>query len=196
MRVGETATFRCRIYSGAQPVRLEWKVANNQHLPGTKHFCTSAKFHYLYYLTLGLLNIIILKTPWLNFTADNVKVSRDGSVITIVNVRPENHGSYRCVASNPFGITHTVVSVIVKGKKAQEHVCAFTGVLRLWRRAPPSGRALQLFVYPQTLLWPSSPPLGPYGSGRVNPSTWNARHPESPAPLFHGTGWTVTVRPC
>uniref|UniRef100_H3D4F7 Heparan sulfate proteoglycan 2 n=1 Tax=Tetraodon nigroviridis TaxID=99883 RepID=H3D4F7_TETNG len=78
VRVGETATFRCRIYSGAQPVRLEWKVANNQHLP------------------------------------DNVKVSRDGSVITIVNVRPENHGSYRCVASNPFGITHTVVSVIVK----------------------------------------------------------------------------------
>lgn len=60
----------------------------------------------------------------LNFTADNVKVSRDGSLITIASVRPENHGPYRCVASNPFGITHTIVSVIVKGKeKAQEKVC-------------------------------------------------------------------------
>lgn len=43
-------------------------------------------------------------------------MSPDGSVITIVNVRPENHGAYRCVASNPFGITHTIVSLIVKGK--------------------------------------------------------------------------------
>ncbi|XP_029690402.1 basement membrane-specific heparan sulfate proteoglycan core protein isoform X5 [Takifugu rubripes] len=78
VRVGETATFRCRVYSGAQPVRLEWKVANSQHLP------------------------------------DNVKLSRDGSVITIVNVQPDNHGTFRCVASNPFGITHTIVSLIVK----------------------------------------------------------------------------------
>lgn len=37
VRVGETATFRCRVYSGAQPVRLEWKAATNQHLPGHKH---------------------------------------------------------------------------------------------------------------------------------------------------------------
>lgn len=55
----------------------------------------------------------------LNFTADNVKVSRDGSIITIVNVQPENHGPYRCVASNLFGITHAIVSVIVKGKTAR-----------------------------------------------------------------------------
>lgn len=53
VRVGETATFRCRVYSGAQPVRLEWKVANNQQLSGNnhtfvkapeEHFRTSAKF--------------------------------------------------------------------------------------------------------------------------------------------------------
>uniref|UniRef100_A0A8C4GJP6 Heparan sulfate proteoglycan 2 n=1 Tax=Dicentrarchus labrax TaxID=13489 RepID=A0A8C4GJP6_DICLA len=78
VRVGESASFRCRVYSGAQPVRLEWKLANNQPLP------------------------------------DNVKVGPDGSVITIVSVRPMNHGAYRCVASNPFGITHTIVSLIVK----------------------------------------------------------------------------------
>lgn len=49
--------------------------------------------------------------------SDNVKLSRDGSIITIVNVQPHNHGTFRCVASNPFGITHTIVSLIVKGKK-------------------------------------------------------------------------------
>ncbi|KAM3617456.1 uncharacterized protein V6R79_006391 [Siganus canaliculatus] len=78
VRVGESASFRCRVYSGAQPVRLEWKLASNQALP------------------------------------DNVKVGPDGSVITINNVRPANHGAYRCVASNQFGITHTIVSLIVK----------------------------------------------------------------------------------
>lgn len=62
----------------------------------------------------------MLKRALLNFTADNVKVSRDGSIITIVNVQPGNHGPYRCVASNPFGITHTIVSVIVKGKKGEQ----------------------------------------------------------------------------
>uniref|UniRef100_A0A8C4GKG4 Heparan sulfate proteoglycan 2 n=1 Tax=Dicentrarchus labrax TaxID=13489 RepID=A0A8C4GKG4_DICLA len=53
---------------------------------------------------------------FLHVSADNVKVGPDGSVITIVSVRPMNHGAYRCVASNPFGITHTIVSLIVKGK--------------------------------------------------------------------------------
>ncbi|XP_069382459.1 basement membrane-specific heparan sulfate proteoglycan core protein isoform X24 [Paralichthys olivaceus] len=78
VRVGESASFRCRVYSGAQPVRLEWKLANNQPLP------------------------------------DNIKVSSDGSVMTISSAHPVNHGAYRCVASNPFGITHTIVSLIVK----------------------------------------------------------------------------------
>lgn len=37
VRVGESASFRCRVYSGAQPVRLEWKLASNQPLPGNNH---------------------------------------------------------------------------------------------------------------------------------------------------------------
>ncbi|XP_061591358.1 basement membrane-specific heparan sulfate proteoglycan core protein isoform X3 [Cololabis saira] len=78
VRVGESASFKCGLYSGAQPVRLEWKLASNQPLP------------------------------------ENVKVSPDGSVITINNVHSMNHGAYRCVASNPFGITHSIVSLIVK----------------------------------------------------------------------------------
>ncbi|XP_047235897.1 basement membrane-specific heparan sulfate proteoglycan core protein isoform X4 [Girardinichthys multiradiatus] len=82
VRVGESATFRCQVYSGAQPVRLEWKLANNQPLP------------------------------------DNVRVNSDGSIITISNARSKNHGTYRCVASNPFGITQTIVSLIVKESPA------------------------------------------------------------------------------
>ncbi|KAM9343546.1 basement membrane-specific heparan sulfate proteoglycan core protein [Pholidichthys leucotaenia] len=78
VRVGESATFKCKVYSGAQPVRLEWKLANNQPLP------------------------------------DNVKVGPDGSVITIFNARSINHGAYRCVASNLFGMTHTIVSLTIK----------------------------------------------------------------------------------
>lgn len=55
--------------------------------------------------------------------ADNVKVGADGSVITITDARPLNHGAYRCVASNLFGITHTIVSLIVKGKAhLQTHI--------------------------------------------------------------------------
>lgn len=37
VRVGESASFRCKVYSGAQPVRLEWKLASNQPLPGNNH---------------------------------------------------------------------------------------------------------------------------------------------------------------
>ncbi|KAM6977222.1 basement membrane-specific heparan sulfate proteoglycan core protein [Aplochiton taeniatus] len=79
VRQGETASFRCKVYSGAQPVRLEWKLSTNQPLP------------------------------------ENVKVNTDGSVITIVNARPSNQGTFRCVASNLFGITQSIVSLIVKG---------------------------------------------------------------------------------
>ncbi|XP_034151976.1 basement membrane-specific heparan sulfate proteoglycan core protein isoform X5 [Esox lucius] len=78
VRKGESASFRCRVYSGAQPVRLEWKLSNNQPLP------------------------------------DNVNVGPDGSVLTISGVRSSNQGTYRCVASNLFGITQSIVSLIVR----------------------------------------------------------------------------------
>ncbi|RXM95384.1 Basement membrane-specific heparan sulfate proteoglycan core protein, partial [Acipenser ruthenus] len=76
---GQSASFRCRVYSGAQPIRIEWKMANNQPL------------------------------------LDNVKMTQDGSVITISNTHHGNQGAYRCVASNPFGITHSIVSLLVQG---------------------------------------------------------------------------------
>ncbi|KAK7132379.1 hypothetical protein R3I93_018809 [Phoxinus phoxinus] len=78
VKKGETASFRCRVHSGAQPVRLEWKPANNQPM------------------------------------SDNVKLGPDNSVMTITNAQAKNQGTYRCVASNLFGMTHSIVSLIVR----------------------------------------------------------------------------------
>ncbi|XP_023812628.1 basement membrane-specific heparan sulfate proteoglycan core protein isoform X9 [Oryzias latipes] len=75
---GKSTSFRCKVYGGAEPVKLEWKMANNQPLPV------------------------------------NAKVSPDGSVLTITNARRENYGPYRCIASNLFGVTQSIVSLIVK----------------------------------------------------------------------------------
>ncbi|XP_067302205.1 basement membrane-specific heparan sulfate proteoglycan core protein isoform X7 [Pseudorasbora parva] len=78
VKQGESASFRCRVHSGAQPVRLEWKPTNSQPLP------------------------------------DNVKFGPDNSVMTITNAQAKNQGTYRCVASNLFGMTHSIVSLIVR----------------------------------------------------------------------------------
>ncbi|XP_029434740.1 basement membrane-specific heparan sulfate proteoglycan core protein isoform X5 [Rhinatrema bivittatum] len=79
VRHGENATFKCRIHDGAQPIRIEWKMAHNQPLQ------------------------------------ENVKISPNGSVITIVGARHNNQGAYRCVASNPYGIAHSIVNLMVQG---------------------------------------------------------------------------------
>ncbi|XP_026547137.1 basement membrane-specific heparan sulfate proteoglycan core protein-like, partial [Notechis scutatus] len=62
-------------------------------------------------------------TPPLNITwklpnnrlLDNVRISPNGSAITISNARLENHGAYRCVVSNQFGIANSLVNVLVQG---------------------------------------------------------------------------------
>ncbi|XP_040320111.1 basement membrane-specific heparan sulfate proteoglycan core protein isoform X10 [Herpailurus yagouaroundi] len=46
---------------------------------------------------------------------DNVHISPNGSIITIVGTRPSNHGAYRCVASNAYGVAQSVVSLSVHG---------------------------------------------------------------------------------
>ncbi|KAL1250062.1 hypothetical protein QQF64_021067, partial [Cirrhinus molitorella] len=78
VKQGDSASFRCRVHSGAQPVRLEWKPTNNLPLP------------------------------------DNVKIGTDNSVMTITNAQAKNQGTYRCVASNLFGMTHSIASLIVR----------------------------------------------------------------------------------
>lgn len=47
---------------------------------------------------------------------DNVHVSPNGSIITIVGARPSNHGAYRCVASNAYGVAQSVVNLNVYGE--------------------------------------------------------------------------------
>ncbi|XP_035881390.1 basement membrane-specific heparan sulfate proteoglycan core protein isoform X12 [Phyllostomus discolor] len=49
---------------------------------------------------------------------DNVHISPNGSVITIVGARPSNHGTYRCVASNVYGVAQSVVNLNVHGPPA------------------------------------------------------------------------------
>ncbi|KAM5247632.1 basement membrane-specific heparan sulfate proteoglycan core protein isoform 2-T2 [Ctenodactylus gundi] len=46
---------------------------------------------------------------------DNVHISPNGSIITIVGARPSNHGTYRCMASNAYGVAQSVVNLNVHG---------------------------------------------------------------------------------
>uniref|UniRef100_A0A8C2AGW3 Cell adhesion molecule-related/down-regulated by oncogenes n=1 Tax=Cyprinus carpio TaxID=7962 RepID=A0A8C2AGW3_CYPCA len=45
---------------------------------------------------------------------DNVKIGPDNSVMTITNAQAKHQGTYRCMASNQFGVTHSIASLIVK----------------------------------------------------------------------------------
>uniref|UniRef100_A0A673N5J0 Cell adhesion molecule-related/down-regulated by oncogenes n=1 Tax=Sinocyclocheilus rhinocerous TaxID=307959 RepID=A0A673N5J0_9TELE len=95
VKQGELASFRCRVHSGAQPVRLEWKPTNNLPLP------------------------------------DNVKIGPDNSVMTITNAQAKNQGTYRCVASNLFGMTHSIASLIVRGITTIDAVVTPAGPVRI-----------------------------------------------------------------
>ncbi|XP_043356008.1 basement membrane-specific heparan sulfate proteoglycan core protein isoform X9 [Dermochelys coriacea] len=46
---------------------------------------------------------------------DNVKISPNGSVITISRARPSNQGAYRCLAFNRYGVANSVVNLMVQG---------------------------------------------------------------------------------
>uniref|UniRef100_A0A8C8S4Q0 Heparan sulfate proteoglycan 2 n=1 Tax=Pelusios castaneus TaxID=367368 RepID=A0A8C8S4Q0_9SAUR len=46
---------------------------------------------------------------------DNVKISPNGSVISISRARPSNQGPYRCVAANRYGVANSVVNLMVQG---------------------------------------------------------------------------------
>ena len=64
------------------------------------------------------------RTPSLtvpSLTPDNVRISPNGSIITIVGTRPSNHGAYRCVASNAYGVAQSVVNLSVHGESLQPH---------------------------------------------------------------------------
>ncbi|XP_027764587.1 basement membrane-specific heparan sulfate proteoglycan core protein, partial [Empidonax traillii] len=46
---------------------------------------------------------------------DNVKISTNGSVISITGAHVGNQGAYHCVASNRFGVASSVVNLVVQG---------------------------------------------------------------------------------
>ncbi|XP_072011491.1 basement membrane-specific heparan sulfate proteoglycan core protein isoform X5 [Engystomops pustulosus] len=80
IRQGANATFKCHVHTGAQPIRVTWKMGNNQPLQ------------------------------------DNVHISSNGSIITIVGAHHKNQGSYRCMASNAFGAVDSAVTLVVEGR--------------------------------------------------------------------------------
>ncbi|XP_066462350.1 basement membrane-specific heparan sulfate proteoglycan core protein isoform X4 [Eleutherodactylus coqui] len=80
IRRGENATFKCHVHKGAQPVRVTWKMGQNQPLQ------------------------------------DNVHISSNGSIITIVGANYRNQGSYRCMASNVYGAVDSAVTLVVEGR--------------------------------------------------------------------------------
>ncbi|XP_041425838.1 basement membrane-specific heparan sulfate proteoglycan core protein isoform X9 [Xenopus laevis] len=47
---------------------------------------------------------------------DNVHISPNGSIITIVGAHHKNQGSYRCMASNAYGMVHSSVNLVVEGR--------------------------------------------------------------------------------
>ncbi|XP_019367559.1 PREDICTED: basement membrane-specific heparan sulfate proteoglycan core protein, partial [Gavialis gangeticus] len=59
------------------------------------------------------INITWRMAPGLQLQ-DNVKISPNGSVITISQARASNQGTYHCVASNRFGIASSVVNLMVQ----------------------------------------------------------------------------------
>ncbi|XP_030109089.1 basement membrane-specific heparan sulfate proteoglycan core protein isoform X1 [Mus musculus] len=75
---GQDASFKCLIHEGATPIKVEWKIRDQE-------------------------------------LEDNVHISPNGSIITIVGTRPSNHGAYRCVASNVYGMAQSVVNLSVHG---------------------------------------------------------------------------------
>ncbi|KAJ7306581.1 hypothetical protein JRQ81_009947, partial [Phrynocephalus forsythii] len=50
-----------------------------------------------------------------NQMPENIRISPNGTVVTISNAQPQNQGAYRCVASNRFGVANSVVNLMVRG---------------------------------------------------------------------------------
>ncbi|XP_072101165.1 basement membrane-specific heparan sulfate proteoglycan core protein isoform X3 [Mobula birostris] len=54
------------------------------------------------------------KTPH-QHRPDNIKISGDGSVITISRIRQQDQGQYKCVARNRFGSAFRITTLVVQG---------------------------------------------------------------------------------
>ncbi|XP_068097693.1 basement membrane-specific heparan sulfate proteoglycan core protein isoform X5 [Hyperolius riggenbachi] len=47
---------------------------------------------------------------------DNVRISSDGTTLTVIGARHKNQGSYRCMASNIYGAVDSAVTLAVQGR--------------------------------------------------------------------------------
>lgn len=57
-------------------------------------------------------------------SAENVHISANGSVITVVGAHHKNQGSYRCMASNAYGAVDSAVTLVVEGEwRKQRSLC-------------------------------------------------------------------------
>lgn len=70
-------------------------------------------------LGFGGISVQALSDRLIPSHADNVKISPNGSMVTISEAEPKNQGAYRCIASNRFGIANSVVNLMVQGKWAK-----------------------------------------------------------------------------
>uniref|UniRef100_A0A8C1UL38 Heparan sulfate proteoglycan 2 n=1 Tax=Cyprinus carpio TaxID=7962 RepID=A0A8C1UL38_CYPCA len=139
VKQGESASFRCRVHSGAQPVRLEWKPTNNLPLPGTLLL-------FLYFCLISFLEspkaVVTPAGPVRIRVGDPINLECQAAgeprpsvrwhrldnnrktmlsspcvsfYVQILVARPEDSGTYVCTAQNNQGTTETRVEVFVEG---------------------------------------------------------------------------------
>uniref|UniRef100_A0A671MKX5 Basement membrane-specific heparan sulfate proteoglycan core protein-like n=1 Tax=Sinocyclocheilus anshuiensis TaxID=1608454 RepID=A0A671MKX5_9TELE len=132
VKQGESASFRCRVHSRAQLVRLEWKPTNNLPLPDNVKFgpdnslmtITNAQAK-----NQGTYRCLVVGDP-INLECqaageprpsvrwhrlDNNRRTILSSPVPILVARPEDSGTYVCTVQNNQGTTETRVEVFVEG---------------------------------------------------------------------------------
>uniref|UniRef100_A0A671MPU9 Basement membrane-specific heparan sulfate proteoglycan core protein-like n=1 Tax=Sinocyclocheilus anshuiensis TaxID=1608454 RepID=A0A671MPU9_9TELE len=133
VKQGESASFRCRVHSRAQLVRLEWKPTNNLPLPDNVKFgpdnslmtITNAQAkNQGTYRCLVVGDPINLECQAAGEPRPSVRWHRlDNNRRTILSspvpvdsiARPEDSGTYVCTVQNNQGTTETRVEVFVEG---------------------------------------------------------------------------------
>ncbi|XP_073669042.1 basement membrane-specific heparan sulfate proteoglycan core protein isoform X7 [Paramisgurnus dabryanus] len=173
VKQGESASFRCRVHSGAPPVRLEWKPTTNHSFPDNvvigpensvititnaqakNHGTYKCVARNLYGSTQSMVTLIVKESPKAVVTPTGPVRVRVGDPINlecqatgeprpsvrwhrldnnrrtmltspasadsiasvqILFARPEDSGTYVCLAQNNQGTTETRVDVIVEGE--------------------------------------------------------------------------------
>ncbi len=73
--------------------------------------------------------------------------------MTITNAQAKNQGTYRCVASNLFGMTHSIASFIVRGKPVQKQSLIIFHLVHTFLVSVFLDIYVQIFVAPSILIF-------------------------------------------